>query len=155
MPTGRMPMSRRVAVLLAVCLGACHHERVNPTPIPLASAAPWVEVLSDAGFRIALDTSRVQPGPDAGVFMRFVTIHATPRSRNSFRFDRARICLLVRCNPLAFKSVSQELALGDARPVFRQEWPLDGPQAVPWRVPEAGSTDDRFLRESCRLIRER
>ncbi len=155
MPADLTRMSRRVAVLLAACLAACHHGRVSPPPIPLASGAPWVEVLSDAGFRIALDTSRVEPGPDGGVFMWFVTVHATPRATGSVRFDRARIRLLVRCNPLAFKSVSEELALGDARPAFRQEWPLDGPGAVPWRVPEAGSTDDRFLRESCRVIERR
>jgi hypothetical protein len=128
---------------------------VGGGPIPLASTAPWVQVFASDGFRIALDTSHVQKGPEGGLFMWFVTLHAAPRSSDSFRFDRGRIQLLVRCRPLAFKSVSQELALGDAVPVFRQNWPVEGPGAAPWRTPEPGSTDDRFLREACRIVGQR
>ncbi len=142
-------------MVLTVSLAACHHEPGKATPIPLASAAPWAQVVSEPGFRIALDTSRVEPGPEGGRFMSFVTVHAVPRSTNSIRFDRGRIRLLVRCSPLTFKSVSEELALGDAPPVFHQEWPVSGPQAAPWRTPEAGGTDDRFLRESCRIMHGR
>ncbi len=139
----------------ATCVAGCRHPRAEGRPIPLASAAPWVQVLSDPGFRIALDTGSVQPGPDGGLFMSFVTIHQTPRSSGSIRFDRGRIRLLVRCDPLAFKSVSEELALGDAPPVFHQEWPLQGTGAAPRRTPKAGVTDDRFLREACRVVGRR
>jgi hypothetical protein len=135
---------------------ACHSVRSDFfKPIPLASAAPWATVMSEQAFRIALDTGHVSRGPEGAHYMWFVTIHATPRTTNSMTFDRGRICLLVRCDPLAFKSVSQELALGDAPPVFHQTWPLKGPAAVPWRAPEAGATDERFLRESCRMIQKR
>ncbi len=149
---------RRWWVALAVTamgVGSCRQTRVESSPIPLASAPPWVQVLSTGGLRIALDTSRVQQGPNGSLFMWFVTIHQTPRSSASIRFDRGRIRLLVRCTPLAFRSVSQELALGDALPVSHQEWPLDGTGAAPWRTPEPGATDDRFLREACRIMGQR
>ncbi len=148
-------MARAGLLFIAICVAACHHGQGSAAPIASPAGPPWVDVFSGSGFRIAFDTSRVEQGPDNGLFMWFVTVHAAPRSTGSLRFDRGRIRLLVRCSPLAFKSVSEDLALGDALPVFHQEWPLDGPNAPPWRTPEAGATDDRFLRESCRIVQHR
>ncbi len=124
---------------------------VSP-PIPLADRAPWQTLLADSTFRIAMDTSRLQPGPDRTWLVWFVTTHAHPQGADSLRFDRGRIRLRVRCDPLAFESVSQELALGASRPVFHREWPQSGPDAAAWRVPEAGTTDDRFLRAACAVL---
>jgi hypothetical protein len=50
---------------------------------------------------------------------------------------------------LGFRSVSQELALDDALPISHMEWPWTGPEAPVWRTPELGTTDDRFLRQTC------
>jgi hypothetical protein len=99
-----------------------------------------------------MDTTHLQLGPDHSWFVWFVTTHAEPRGPDSLRFDRGRIRLLVRCDSFAFKSVSQDLALGDARPIFHQEWPLTGPNAVAWRVPTTGTTDDLMLRAACGLL---
>lgn len=132
--------------LLVVALAACHPN------IPRGDRPPYVPVLVDSGFRIAMDTIHVERGPENGWFIWFITTHAKPLERDSLRFDRGRIRLLVRCQPLAFKSVSQDLALGDARPVSRIHWPLSGPKAVGWQVPDSGATDHRFLRAACRLL---
>ena len=150
------PVHRRTFGLVQLTLGlvftACHATPFGSQPIPLGDRPPFRAVLVDSGFRIAMDTAHVQKGPDDGWLVWFITTHAEPRGPDSLRFDRGRIRLLVRCAPLAFKSVSQELALGDSRPVSHQQWRLNGPNAVPWRTPEAGATDDRFLRAACELL---
>ena len=102
-----------------------------------------------------MDTSRVVAGPDRAWLVWFITLHAQAQGPDSMRFDRGRIRLLVRCNVLAFKSVSEELALGDARPVFHRDWPLTGPHAAQWRSPLAGATDGRLLGAACTLLRAR
>jgi hypothetical protein len=139
----------RTAVAFAVVLAGCHRAApIGAEPIPLADRPPWVTVLADAGLRIAMDTAHVERRGDAWR-LTFVTTHAQPTGPDTMRFDRGRIALLVRCDPLAYRSVSQELALGDARPVFHEEWASGGPDAPAWRVPERGATDDRFLRAAC------
>ncbi len=142
-------------LLLGVALGGCGREALGTQPIPLADRPPWQTLLTEPGFRIAMDTSRMRPGPEHVWLLRFVTAHATPQGSDSLRFDRGRIRLLVRCHPLSFKSVSQELALGDSRPVFRQAWPPRGPHALPWRVPAADATDGRFLSAACAILEAR
>ncbi len=102
-----------------------------------------------------MDTTHLRRGPDGGWIAWYVTRHAEPRGPDSMRFDRGRISLLVRCAPPAFKSLTEELALGDARPVFHQVWPSSGPDAVQWRTPEAGSTDAAMLRATCALLAAR
>ncbi len=121
-------------------------------PIPLGDRAPWHTVLADSTFRIAMDTARVQRGPEDGWIVWFITTHAAPQGPDTLRFDRGRIRVLVRCTPLEFKSMSEELALGDARPVFRQQWRLSGRDAVAWRVPQAGATDAVLLRTACGIL---
>ncbi len=68
------------------------------------------------------------------------------------RFDRGRISLLVRCDPPAFKSLSQELALADSRPVFHHAWQVTGPDSVQWRTPAQGSTDAEMLSAACAVV---
>lgn len=110
-------------------------------------------VLALPGFRVAMDSSRIQAGPEEGTwFVYFLNAHDQPRGPDTLRFDRARTALLVRCQPLEFKSVSEDLALGDAPPIFHQAWQLTGPNAVVWRVPDAGSTDDQLLRATCSIL---
>ncbi len=145
-------LSLALFLLLAGCAKA---PALGSRPIPLADRPPWETVLSDSGLRIAMDTSRIEQAEKGSWLVWFVTTHAHPQGPDSLRFDRGRIRLLVRCDPLAFKSVSQELALGGARPVFHQEWPPRGPNAGVWRVPEAGATDDRFLRAACGVLADR
>ncbi len=87
--------------------------------------------------------------------MWFIATHAEPQGADSLRFDRSRFRLLVRCDPLSFKSISQDLALGTAPPVSRTRWKLTGPDSVTWRVPAAGATDSVFLSESCRFVASR
>ncbi len=143
---------------LAVCLflaGCAHAPALGSEPIPPGDRPPWQTLLADSTFRIAMDTSRVQQGRDDAWLVWFVTTHARPQGPDSLRFDRGRIRLRVRCNPRAFKSVSEELALGEGRPVFHQEWPQSSPNAVAWRVPAAGATDDRFLRAACVVLSDR
>ncbi len=141
---------------LGLLVAGCAHAPVlGSRPIPLADRPPWQTLLSDSGFRIAMDTSRVEQAEEGTWLIWFVTTHARAQGPDSLRFDRGRIRLRVRCDPLAFKSVSQELALGGARPVFHQQWPQSGPDAVAWRTPDAGATDDRFLRAACVTLTSR
>ena len=140
------------SAIAALTVASCRATTAHDLAIPLGDRPPWRTVLSDSGFRVALDTSRVEPGPEGGTYLWLVSIHDAPRGPDSMRFDRGRIRLLVKCNPLAFKSVSQELALGAAPPVFRKDWPLSGPDSSAWNMPEAGATDDKFLRTACSII---
>lgn len=148
-------MVKAGAPLVALlCLVSC--QSADTRPIPLANRAPWRQVFrADSTFRIAMDTTHVKPGPAGTWFVWFVTTHAAPLGPDSLRFDRGRIRLLLRCDPLAFKSVSQDLGLGDARPVSHREWPLDGPNAVGWQSPKPGATDDQFIRAACAVLEER
>lgn len=144
-----------IMLTLVTAVGCRRSDPLGSQPIPLVSRPPWVSVLADSGFRILMDTSRVVAGPDRAWLVWFITLHAQVQGPDSMRFDRGRIRLLVRCNALAFKSVSEELALGDARPVFYRDWPLTGPNAAPWRSPPAGATDGRLLAAACTLLRAR
>ncbi len=143
-----------VAISAGLILVTCRSTAVDPQPVPVPDRAPWYVIYTVPGFRVAMDTTHLSSGP-GGVFVWYVNTHATPQGPDSMRFDRSRIELLVRCEPLAFKSVREDLALGDALPVFHQDWPLTGPRAAAWRVPEAGSTDGQFLRTTCRFLRRR
>ncbi len=153
----RMPAPHRLlrVLTLGLALAACHRAPIGSQPIPLPDAPPWLTLLADSTFRIAMDTAHLQPGPQHGWFVWFVTAHARPQGPDSLRFDRGRIRLLVRCEPLAFKSVSQELALRGSRPVFHKAWPQTGPDSVAWRVPQPDATDARFLRAACALLERR
>ncbi len=151
-----MPPVTRAALLLGIALAACRHApEVGSLPIPAADRPPWQRLLGDSTFSIALDTAHLRRGPDGGWIAWYVTRHAAPRGPDSMRFDRGRISLLVRCDPPASKSLTEELALGDARPVFHQVWPVRGPDAVQWRTPEAGSTDAEMLRATCAALAAR
>jgi hypothetical protein len=110
-------------------------------------------VFQAEGFRISADTQRVErvPAEDA-MLVWFVSVHDKARTADSVTFDRGRIRLLVRCRPLSFRSVSQNLSLGNANPRSHLEWAWSGPSAPPWRVPEKGATDDEFLRRTCVLL---
>ncbi len=144
------------AMALGVALTCCRASLTTGSqPIPLADRAPWQTVLADSTFRIAMDTAHVQRGPGNGWMVWFITTHASPQGPDTLRFDRGRIRLLVRCTPLEFKSMSEELALGDSPPVFRQAWQLTGRDAVAWRVPQPGTTDAQFLRTACGYLVER
>lgn len=136
----------RLVVLLA---WACAS---TPAPVPTGHGPPWVEVFEVSGFRIAVDTDHVVQGPEGGVLLWFITSHSRPQQVGTTRFDRGRLRLLVRCVPLGFRSVSQELALGDGPPIHRETWTWSGRDAPPWRVPAAGSTDDQFLQHACALL---
>ena len=136
-----------VSMLLLSC-------RSSP-PIPPADRPPWQALIVDSNFRIAMDTSHVTPGSPGTSLVWFVTTHAAPRGPDSMRFDRGRIQLLVRCRPLSFKSVSEELALGDRRPIFHKAWPQRGPDSATWRAPDSGATDDQFLRAACAILEAR
>ena len=153
-PSSPWPIRRLITLSIAFT-GCRNASAIGSQPIPLADRPPWQTVFSVSGFRIAMDTTHLQPGPDQGWFVWFITTHAEPQGPDSLRFDRGRIRLLVRCDPVAFKSLSQELALGNSRPAFHQEWQLRGPNAVPWRTPKTGATDDQFLRAACGLLSER
>ena len=150
-------MSRqRRFVVLPLFIAACRPAAsTGAYPIPLGDRAPWQAVLTDSGFRIAMDTLHVQRGSANDWFVWFVTAHAAPRGPDSLRFDRGRIRLLVRCAPLAFKSVSQELALGTAPPVFHKEWNLHGRDSVTWNTPDTAATDGHFLRAACDILSRR
>jgi hypothetical protein len=124
-----------LAVVISGCRGA---SAIGSQPIPLAERAPWQTVLADATVRMAMDTAHVRRAPGEEWFVTFITTHAALIGPDTLRFDRGRIALLVRCDPGSFKSISEELALGDVRPVFNQRWELTGPDAVPWNVPQAG-----------------
>lgn len=142
-------LSLRPCLLAALALAtACG---TSLAPIPAGERPPWVEVYSTQGFRIALDTAHVSPEPEGAVLLWFITLHDAPLG-DSNQFDRGRIRLLVRCNPLGFRSVSQELALGGARPARRTQWVWSGPNAPAWRVPAAGTTDAEFLARACTLL---
>lgn len=124
-------------------------------PIPTGERPPWVEVFTTHGFRIALDTAHVTSEPGGAVLLWFITFHEAPQMRDSIQFDRGRIRLLVRCNPLGLRSVSQELALGSARPSHQTRWTWSGPAAPAWREPAAGTTDAQFLARACTLLSSR
>ncbi len=150
----RHPSLRHAAALLLVSsLVGCHRAPMSTMPIPLADRPPWQAVVTAPGFRIAMDTAHIAPSAPGTWLVSFVTTHAQPQGPDSMRFDRGRIRLLIRCDSAAFKSVSEELALGDARPVFHEQWPLAGPQAVTWRGPAQGSTDAQLLDAACALLR--
>ena len=147
---GRLELVTRGALTVGVLLAGCRHAAaIGTAPIPLADRAPWVAVFADSGFRIAMDSAHVERRGGDGWLVTFVTTQPTPQGPDTLRFDRGRIRLLVRCEPLAFRSVSEELALGGAPPVFHKEWRRSGPDSSAWRAPAAGTTDDRFLRAAC------
>jgi hypothetical protein len=140
---------------LCLLLAGCHHTApLGSQPIPLPDRPPWRVLLGDSTFRIAMDTRDVQRGPEHTWWVWFITSHAHPRRTegDSLGFDRGRMRLLVRCAPLAFKSVSEELALGDAPPLFEKRWPVSGSDSAVWRAPEPESTDGRFLHAACRWL---
>ena len=146
-----VPTTARAAVVASILFGgACARPTYRPTPIPLAQPPAWATVFAAPGFTIAADTQHVENvASEHALLIWFLTRHEETRQADSLRFNRSRIRLLVRCHPLGFRSVSQELALDDAPPIFHMEWPWAGPKAPAWRAPELGATDDRFLRQTC------
>jgi hypothetical protein len=141
----------RTAVVATALFGcACARPHYRLTPIPLAQPPAWATVFSAPGFTVAADTQHVENvASEHALLIWVLTRHDETRQADSLRFNRSRIRLLVRCHPLSFRSVSQELALGDAPPISHTEWPWTGPKAPAWRMPESGATDDRFLRQTC------
>lgn len=147
-PTMRRVIWRTSLLVLAACRGGSSRQS-----IPLPHGPPWVMVFATPGFRVVMDSSRIEAGPDSGTwFVHLLDLHDQPRGPDTLRFDRGRTTLLVRCTPLGFKSVSEDLALGDASPIFHQAWQLTGPHAVAWRAPDSGSTDDQLLRAACSIV---
>lgn len=138
------------AGVLGLALSGCRSApALGSQPIPAADRAPWQRILGDSAFSIAMDTAHLTRGPDGAWVVWYVTKHARPQGSDSMRFDRGRLSLLVRCDPPAFKSLSEELALGESHPVFRQEWPVTGPDSARWRTPEPRSTDAEMLSATC------
>ena len=149
--TDMLSMAVRTGVVATILFGgACARPSYRPTPIPLAQPPAWVIVFSTPGFTVAADTQHVESvASERALLIWFLTRHDEARQSDSLRFNRSRIRLLVRCHPLGFRSVSQELALDDALPISHTEWAWRGPKAPAWRTPESGATDDRFLRQTC------
>ncbi len=144
------------AVALGIMLGSCRHgPAFGSQPIPAPDRAPWNRIFGDSAFSIAMDTIHLRRGPEGGWVVWYVTKHARPQGPDSMRFDRGRISLLVRCDSSAFKSMSQELALGDARPVFHQKWPVSGLDSAQWRKPHPGTTDAEMLSATCAFVTAR
>ncbi|SRR5579872_309004 len=146
-----VPATIRTAVVATILFGcACARPTYRPTPIPLAQPPAWAIVFAAPGFTVAADTQHVEKvASEHALLIWFLTLHDEPRQADSLRFNRSRIRLLVRCHPLGFRSVSQELALDDAPSISHTEWPWTGAKAPAWRAPELGATDDRFLRRTC------
>jgi len=146
-----VPATIRTAVVATILFGcACARPTYRPTPIPLAQPPAWAIVFAAPGFTVAADTQHVEKvASEHALLIWFLTRHDETRQADSLRFNRSRIRLLVRCHPLGFRSVSQELALDDAPSISHTEWPWTGAKAPAWRAPELGATDDRFLRRTC------
>ena len=143
-------------VALGMALASCHHTpAIGSQPIPLPDRAPWQRILADSAFSIAMDTSHLQRGPENDWIVWYITTHTRPQGPDSMRFDRGRISLLVRFDPPASRSRSEDLARGASRPVFHQQWQLSGANAVQWRTPQPGTTDAEMLRATCALLTTR
>ena len=145
---------------LAPCAGivffpalmACHF-RPTAGMIPAPTSHAWVPVFSMQGFRILADTEHVQRVPtENALLVTFVTLHDEARHTDSITFNRSRIRLLIRCAPVAFRSVSQDLALNDGPVVSHTEWRWLGSDAQEWHMPQSGATDDEFLRRTCAML---
>lgn len=118
--------------------------------------APWIAVLSDSSFEIALDTSRIERADAKSYLLWMQTRWLTPRRGSTKRtpspFNRELIHTFLRCEPLAYKVARTVVSLGDGPPIDSLGGGVDVARRAPWRSATRGSADAVAGAEACRLL---
>jgi hypothetical protein len=143
------------AAWLWTVLAACTTQGRAPAASVLAGPVDGGSgrvLLHEDGFEVRLDTTRVEREADGSYRLHFETRHAHQRMAGDRPFNRGHLELLVRCDPLGFKTVSQVLSLNDGPAVFRQASALAALADSAWKPAPTGSIDARFLRAACAAL---
>lgn len=148
---GAGPSAAWVWIVLSACTTQGRAPAASVPSGPVNDASGRV-LLHEDGFEVRLDTTRVEREADGSYRLRFETRHAHQRIAGARPFNRGHLELLVRCDPLSFKTVSQVLSLNDGPAVFRQESALAALADSAWKPAPTGSIDARFLRAACAAL---
>lgn len=157
-PRSRQPARALLLFYAALWLAfaaACNRsEEPSPaaeTPPEAAFGSPenWAIVFFHTDLTVALDTTRMEPMPDGSYLLWFQKIWVTPRKAESRPFNRELIHALVRCKPLAFKTVSVTLFYDEGPPVAEAGGSVSEATKKEWKTPTPGSADEGGFQQAC------
>ncbi len=135
-------------------------QRIDVASRPTEAASgsttnPWVQVFADSALSVALDTSRIEPTSTGDYLLWFETKWAQPRTTVEGPFNRESINTLLRCRPVAFKTVSVTVSYNDGPPIAHMGGALSDVASKPWKTPVARSADDGSFGRACAIITQR
>lgn len=155
-PRSRRPKSAGIWLCVVLLLGGTACNRSEPPPIKSISSETifgspenWATVFFHTDLTVALDTTRMEPMPDGSYLLWFQKIWVTPRKAESQPFNRELIHALVRCEPLAFKTVSVTLFFDEGPPVAKVGGSVSEATKEEWKTPIPGSADEGSFQQTC------
>ena len=149
-----LSLCRRTSIVLTLLgVGACAHVTQHITPPTSSVSLRWVRIFTDTAFTVELDTSRIEQTPTGDYLLWLETRWALPhQTRAPSPFNRETIHTLLRCKPLAYKTVRVSVSL-NAGPIIAEEGgSVADALATQWKVPKAGSADLGSFSEACTIL---
>lgn len=127
-------------------------EALSGTPLSTGLA----RVFTDTAFTVSLDTTRIERTSSDAYLLWFETRWMRPhQTRAPSAFNRETIHTLLRCEPLAYKTIHVSVSLDAGPTIAEQGGTVADALGQPWKAPKAGSADIRSFSAACAILRHK
>jgi hypothetical protein len=118
-----------------------------------APGGEWLRVYTDTAFTVALDTSRVERIANNAFLVWFETRWARPHQTQApGPFNRETIRTILRCRPVAYKTVHVSVSLDAGPVVAEQGGTVADAERQEWKVPAPDSADEHSFVAACAAL---